>query len=83
MSSFATVAGKSINGKFTAKIDFPIAYFTLPLLMLDLDHMLVKFERNRMVPTIQNFEAFGKKGLTIFDSVNAILKDVTVTETIV
>ena len=26
-----------------------------------LDHMLVKFEQNRMVPTIQNFELFDKK----------------------
>ena len=27
MSALATVAGKSFNGKFTAKIDFPIGYF--------------------------------------------------------
>ena len=33
MSALATVAGKSFNGKFTAKIDFPIGYFMLPLLM--------------------------------------------------
>ena len=26
-----------------------------------LDHMLVIFEQNRMVPTIQNFELFDKK----------------------
>ena len=26
-----------------------------------LDHMLVKFEQNRMVRTIRNFELFGKK----------------------
>ena len=31
------VAGKSFNGKFTAKIDFPIGYFMLPLLMLTLE----------------------------------------------
>ena len=34
-----------------------------------LDHMLVKFEQNRMVRTIQNFELFDKKWLTIFDKV--------------
>ena len=34
-----------------------------------LDHMLVKFEQNRMVWTIQNFVLFVKKWLTIFDKV--------------
>ena len=34
-----------------------------------LDHMLVKFEPNRMVRTIQNFELFDQKWLTIFDKV--------------
>ena len=34
MSPLATVAGKTFNGKFTAKIDFPLGYFILPLLML-------------------------------------------------
>ena len=34
MSPLATVARKSFNGKFTAKIDFPIGHFMLPLLML-------------------------------------------------
>ena len=34
MSALATVEGKSFNGKFNAKIDFPIGYFMLPLLML-------------------------------------------------
>ena len=38
--------------------------------------MLVKFEQNRMVPSIQNFELFDK-------SVDAILADFSVTETIV
>ena len=37
MSALAMVARKSFNGKFTAKIDFPIGYFRLPLLMLTLD----------------------------------------------
>ena len=31
--------------------------------------MLVKFEQNRKVQTIQNFEFFDKKWLTIFDIV--------------
>ena len=61
MSALATVAEK-----FTPKIDFPIGYFILPLLILDieslkslhtlfykyLDHMLVEFKQNRMVRTI-------------------------------
>ena len=42
--------------------------------------MFGKFEQNRMVRTIQNFGIFGKKWLTIFDKV---LKDVSVTETVV
>ena len=29
--------------------------------------MLVEFEQNRMVGTVQNFELFDKKWLTIFD----------------
>ena len=49
-----------------------------------LDHMLVKFEQNRMVRTIQNFELW-QKWLTMhfWPSVDAILQDVSVTETIV
>ena len=37
MSALATVARKSFNGKFTAKIDFPIGHIMLPLLMLTLE----------------------------------------------
>ena len=37
MSALATVAWERFNGKFTAKIDFPIGYFILPLLMLTLE----------------------------------------------
>ena len=29
--------------------------------------MLVKFEQNRIVQTVQNFDLFDKKGFTIFD----------------
>ena len=83
MSALATVAGKSFNGKFTAKIDFPIKGIVMLPSKADadigslkslhtlfdkyLDHMLVKFEQNRMVQTIQNLKLFGKKWLTIFD----------------
>ena len=31
MTALATVAGKSFNGKFTAKMDFPIDCFILPI----------------------------------------------------
>ena len=83
MSALATVAGKGFNGKFTAKIDFPIgilftiadtdigslkSFFTL----FDkyLDHMLMKFEQNRMVQTVQNLELFDKKKIVnYFDKV--------------
>ena len=37
MPALAMVAGKSFNGKFTAKIYFQIGYFILPLLMLTLE----------------------------------------------
>ena len=42
--------------------------------------MLVKFEQNRIVQTTQNVEIFDKKYDNHFD---AILKDVSATETIV
>ena len=71
------------NGKFTTKIDFSIEHFMLPSLMLTLgslkslhtsfdkylDHMLVKFEQNRIVRTIQNFVLFDKKRITILDKI--------------
>ena len=83
MSALATVAGKSFNGKFTAKIDFSIGYFIFYIADTDirslkslhtlfdryLDHTLVKFEQNHMVRIIQNFEPFDKRWLTIFDKV--------------
>ena len=60
MSALATVAGKSFNGKFTAKIDFSdrVSYITIAnadignlkslhtLLGKYLDHIQVKFEQN-------------------------------------
>ena len=81
MSALATVARKTFNGKFTANIDFPIGHFFVTIADADieslkslhtlfdkyLDHMLAKFELNRMVQTIQNFVLFDKKWLVIFD----------------
>ena len=75
-SVLATVAQKSFNGKFPAKIDFPIGHFMLPLLMLTLevkslsilifdkylDHILVKFEQNRMVRTGSVASPFCQEG---------------------
>ena len=43
--------------------------------------MLEKFEQNRMVRTIQNFALFDKKIINnLWQSVDAILEDVSVTE---
>ena len=70
---------KSFNGKFTAEIVFSDRGFYVTIADADieslkslhtlfdkyLDHMLVKFEQNRMVGTIQNF-AFFDKVLTPF-----------------
>ena len=72
MQALATVAQKSFNGKFNAKIDFPIRHILLILileveslsihyLISVLDHMLVNFEQHRMVQNIQNVVLFGKK----------------------
>ena len=48
-----------------------------------LDHMLVKFEQNRTVRTTQNFEFFWQEIVNHFwQSVDAILEEVSVTETI-
>ena len=48
------------------------------------DHMLVKFEQNLLVRTIQFFVLFWQKMVNHFwQNVDAILEDVTVTETIV
>ena len=48
----------------------------MPLFDKYLDHVLVKFEQNRMIQNIQNFDLFGKKWLAIFEKA---LKDVSVT----
>ena len=101
MLSLTTVAGKSSNGKFTAKIDFPVRYFMLPLLMLILEvyslsiHYLINiwttcwWNLNKIVW----FELYQKKKKNqpvdkrmvnhFLQSFDAILEDVSVTETIV
>ena len=53
-----------------------------------LDHMLVKFEQNRMVQITRNLELFAKKKNQVYEnhfwqSVDAILENVSVAETIV
>ena len=46
--------------------------------------MLMKFEQNHMIETTKNFELFDKKMVNHFwQSVDAILEDVSVSETIV
>ena len=87
------LTGKSINGKFTAKIDFSDRVFYVTIADADigslkslhtyLQHMLLKHEQNRMVQSIQILELFDKKMVNHFwQSVDSILEDVSVTETI-
>ena len=79
MPALAMAVGKSFDGKFTVKIEFPfgVSDRVLCIIIADvdigslkslhtlfekyLDHMLVKFEQNGMVRTIQNFELFDQK----------------------
>ena len=37
MSALATAVGKSFDDRFTVKINFPIEYFTIKLLMVTLE----------------------------------------------
>ena len=98
MSDLTAVARKSFNGKFTAKIDCSDRAFYDTLADADigqlkslhtlfdksLDHMLMKFEQTRMVRTIQNFELYDKKRLTILDKVlTPLWKTISATEKIV
>ena len=76
MSALETAVGKKFDGKFTVKIDFLIGYFAEAdigslkslhtLFGKYLGHMLLKFEQNRMVRTIQNFDLFDKKMVNHF-----------------
>ena len=80
MSALANVARGNFNSKFTAKMIFRSGIFVTiadpdvgniksvhTLFVKHLDHILVNFEQNRTVRTIENFELFDKKWLTIFD----------------
>ena len=62
MPALTMVTGKSSICKFTAKIDFPIGYFMLPLLTLIIGSP-------KSFPTLfevhKIFEPFDKKWLTI------------------
>ena len=95
MSALATVAGKSFKCKFTAKIDFPLGYyhrwcFTLEGLSLSI-HYLISIRTtcwwnlNKIVWfKLYKIMSFLTKMVNHFwQSVDAILKDVSVTETIV
>ena len=75
MSTLATVAGKNFNDKFLQKIIFRSGIVDADIGSLKslhtlfdklLDHMLVKFEQNRMVRTVHNFELFDKKIINHF-----------------
>ena len=74
VSAFATLALKSFNGKFTVIVDFLLGHFMSPLLTLIgslkslhklvdkyLNQMLVKFEQNHTVGSMQIFLAFWQK----------------------
>ena len=73
--AFAKVSRKGFNGKFSAKNDRTFyvtirkSKFSPYIIHKYLDHMLVKFEQNRMVRNVQNFDLFGKKWLTTFEKV--------------
>ena len=80
MSALTKVARKSFNGKCDFPIGHFMVPFHVTIADADigslkslhtlfdkyLDHMRVKFEQNRMVRTIQNFD---KKWLKFFDNV--------------
>ena len=97
MSALTPGARKSFNGKFTVKIDFPIGNFMLPLLMLTLKVLSLSIHYFLSIwttcwwnlnksygPNYTKFWAFGQKMVNHFwKSVDAILKDVSVTETMV
>ena len=97
MSALATVARKSFNSKFTAKNWFSERAFYVTIANADivslksfhalfdkyLDHMLVKWTKS-YGPNYIKFWAFHRKMIKNFwQSVDAILEDFSVTETIV
>ena len=57
-----------------------------PYINTYLDHMVAKFEPNRMLWNVQNFDIFNKRPLkkkTFLTSVDATLQDISVAKTIV
>ena len=94
MSALATVARKSFNGKFTAKIDFLIGAFYVTIADADIGnlkslHTLFEPHAGKIWtksygPNYTKFGAFWQKMVNNFwQSVDAILEDVSVTETVV
>ena len=78
MSALAIVAWKNLTAKRDYKNCFSDRTFyvttiadadirSLNSLHTHFDHMLVKFEQNRIVRTMQNFELFDKKWFNSFD----------------
>ena len=76
-SALATVARKSFNGKFTAKIDIPVGHFILPLLVL------IEIWKKSYGQNYTKFWVFFLQKNHFWQSIDAILEDVSVTETIV
>ena len=98
MSALMTVAGKSFNGKFTPKFDFPIGHFMLSLLILTLKvlslsiHYLISiwttcwWNWNKIVwSELYRILIFLTKKMVnhFWQNVDAILEDVSVNETII
>ena len=96
MSVLATVAGKRRQIYCKNSISDQVLYVTIAdidigsleslhtIIYTYWDHMLVKFELNRMVRTVQKCSAFWQSMVYhILQSVDANLEDVSVTETIV
>ena len=97
MSALATVTGRVLTAHLLQNF-FPDWVFYVTIADADIGslkslpslfdtylyHMLVKFEQNRMVRTTQNFALFWQKRVNHFwQSIDAILENVSVAETIV
>ena len=93
LSALVLVAGKSFNDKIAAKIDFPFKVFNLTIIYSNigslqclhtyrsfdyrLDHMLVKFEQNRMGRSLQNIELSEKNGSPFWQIIDVIFENVS------
>ena len=98
MSALETVAGKSLTANLLQKLIFRSGILCYHCADTDteslkslhtlfdkyLDHMRVKLEQNRMVQTIKFWSFWEKQMVNHFwQSVDAILEDVSVNETII